>query len=102
MSGFRKCGIHPFNRNAIPTLSSGNDSDASDTEITPEDNSDPSSTITDPCDGAQNTNNTTTPAPTPPCPKFNCPILVMRKLRSLREDTKRVMMSTWMNSPLHG
>ena len=73
VSGFRKCGIHPFNRNAIPTLSSGNDSDASDTEITPEDNSDPSSTITDPCDGAQNTNNTTTPAPTPSLPQIQLP-----------------------------
>ncbi len=31
---FRKCGIHPFNRNAIPTLE--NEFETFDSEITPE------------------------------------------------------------------
>ncbi len=33
VSGFRKCGIHPFNCNAIPTLE--NEFEMSDSEITP-------------------------------------------------------------------
>ena len=96
VSGFRKCGIHPFNRSAIPTHEG--ESETSDTEIPPEQNFDlRSGDSPGNADLRDNCAQIVSPIATPtsahtsdsPIPKLSSLSLVRIKLHFLKGGTKK-------------
>lgn len=101
MSGFCKCGIHPFNRAAIPVLSKQSDSPASlskenEDKGTPDDPND-----TD-LDGVGNGSPPTTPKSTPPIVTQPPSDFSEEKVSFSRRDMKKAVMSLWTRNTLHG
>ena len=86
VSGFRKCGIHPFNRNAIPITSSGDES------------------LTTTC----TTFPSTTPSSAPPSTSTSVPTSILPSISHSPSDFSeeqvelKVMMCILMNNMLHG